>query len=278
MISTLLIMKILITLILINTLVVFSSLWAKQSEGSSEWISLFNGKDLEGWDTYISYVPKSGETVVKGVNNDPNKVFTVVDGLIRISGQEWGAITSREEFENYHLKLEFKWGELKWPPRLDMRRDSGLLYHCVGPHGAQNDHWMRSHEFQIQEGDTGDYYSLAGASLDIKARKISFNESHRLQYDPNGQNYPLDTVTFSRRVIKSHDNENPTGEWNVVELICEGDVATHIVNDEVVFQATASRQESEDGQSIPLTRGKLQIQSEGAEIFLRNILIRNLKN
>ena len=74
-----------------------------------KWISLFNGKDLSGWDTFLSYVPESGSKEIIGVNKDPQGVFSVVEGSIRISGQIWGALTSQQEFENYHL-LQYKPG------------------------------------------------------------------------------------------------------------------------------------------------------------------------
>src|SRR4051812_41150037 len=83
------------------------------------WRSLFNGKDLAGWDTWLG--KPNGEKEPVGLNKDPKKVYTVVDvdgkPAIRISGEIFGAITSKEEFGNYHLKLEFKWGEKRWPPR-----------------------------------------------------------------------------------------------------------------------------------------------------------------
>ena len=88
---------------------------------------------------------------------------------IRISGEIYGALTTRAEYENYHLRFEFKWGEQRWPPREQAVRDSGCCYHAVGPHGASYGFWMRSFEFQIQEGDCGDFYSLAGVIVDVEA-------------------------------------------------------------------------------------------------------------
>src|ERR1043165_5943132 len=137
--------------------------------GDKDWISLFNGKDLTGWDTWLGR--PNGEKEAVGLNKDPKNVYTVVevDGkpAIRISGEIFGAITSQKELENYHLKLEFKWGEKRWPPREKAVRDSGLLYHCVGPHGTAGSFWMRSQELQIQEHDCGDYWSVAGATVDV---------------------------------------------------------------------------------------------------------------
>src|ERR1700722_4982491 len=73
------------------------------------WTSLFNGKDLDGWDTWLGK-PHKGKEVI-GLNKDPDKVYSVVEAdgkpAIRISGEIWGALTSKLEFENYALTLEF---------------------------------------------------------------------------------------------------------------------------------------------------------------------------
>ncbi|RIH66475.1 DUF1080 domain-containing protein, partial [Mariniphaga sediminis] len=74
----------------------------EEEEARQEIISLFNGKDLSGWYTYLEG---------RGRDSDPKGVFTVSDGIIRISGEEWGSLTTGKEYANYHLTLEFKWGE-----------------------------------------------------------------------------------------------------------------------------------------------------------------------
>jgi len=60
--------------------------------------------------------------------------------------------------------------------------------------------------------------------------------------------------------------EKPPGEWDRIEVICDGDTITNIVNGSVVNIGTRSS----------LTRGKLIFQSEGAEILFRKIEIRPL--
>lgn len=79
-------------------------------------------------------------TIPIGLNIDPSKVFSVVkmddENVIRISGENFGGISTIREFENYHLQLQFRWGQLKWPSRKNAKKDSGLMYHAVGPHGA----------------------------------------------------------------------------------------------------------------------------------------------
>ncbi len=146
-----------------------------RSSDNIKWQTLFNGSDLSGWDTYLGpkfdTVQKAWDTIPVGLNNDPARVFTVIDmdgeKMIRISGEGFGGISTTSEYENYHLQLIFKWGKLQWAPRKKGKKDSGLMYDAVGPQGADGGFWMRSHEFQIQEGDCGDYWACAGAVADV---------------------------------------------------------------------------------------------------------------
>lgn len=242
------------------------------------WKSLFNGKDLTGWDTWLGR-PGKGEEIV-GLNRDPKNVYTIVmvDGApaIRISGEIWGAITTKDEFENYHLKLEFKWGEKRWAPRATTVRDSGLLYHCVGPHGKQGTFWMESHECQIQEHDCGDYWSVAGATADVQAeRLVDAKGKVTLKFKRGGDKFTVPNKESANRVIKDPDNEKKSGEWNTIELLAVGGTSVHLVNGKANMILTNSRHKV-DGKEVPLTRGKLQLQSESAEVYYRNIQIRPL--
>ncbi|MEP7372752.1 MAG: DUF1080 domain-containing protein [Chitinophagaceae bacterium] len=247
----------------------------------NEWIKLFNGKDLGGWDTYLGPpLDDAGKKLIEipvGLNNDPNHVFTVVkDGtekVIHISGQGWGGISTKKEYDNFHLQLQFKWGSLSWGSKKGQKKDSGLLYFAVGKHGADYGAWMRSQEFQIQEGDCGDYWGVAGAVQDIKAIKKSDKD---YVYDPGGELYTFSEASSTgRHCIKNPDAEKPSGEWNTVELYCHGDTSVHIVNGKVVMVLYNSRQ-MDNGQASPLTKGKLQIQSEGAEVFYKDIKLRSI--
>ena len=245
--------------------------------------SLFNGKDLTGWDVYIG---RAYDTISKkfagepiGLNNDPLKVFSVVteDGkpAMRVSGERFGGISTTREYKNYHLRLEFKWGKLKWHPKRNAKRDSGLLYHAVGKHGADGGFWMRSQEFQIQEGDCGDYWGVAGGIADVPAVKEG---DKKFVYTPGS---PL--LSFSekgpngRNCTKNPDAERPTGEWNVIDLYCFGDTSIHVVNDQVTMILFNSRQPEGD-REVPLTNGKIQLQSEGAELFYRNLVLEEIKS
>jgi hypothetical protein len=69
--------------------------------------------------------------------------------------------------------------------------------------------------------------------------------------------------------------EKPYGEWNRVEIICFGDKAIHIINGKVNM-AIENSHLLIDGREVPLTRGNIQLQSEGSEVFFRNMEIRNI--
>lgn len=252
------------------------------STKKSGWQPLFNGKDLTGWDTYLGprydTIRNETDTLPIGLNTDPANVFTVVkldnENVIRISGENFGGISTTNEFENYHLQLQFRWGQLKWAPRKKSKKDSGLMYHAVGPQGADGGNWMRSQEFQIQEGDCGDYWACAGAIGDVRARKESENS---YIYEETGSLFTFSTLSRDNRNCKKFpDAEKPDGEWNTLDLYCFGSTSIHVVNGVVNMIINNSRQ-FEGDKEIPLIKGKIQIQSEGSEVLYRNIKIKPLK-
>jgi len=240
------------------------------------WHPLFNGKDLAGWDTYLgpvydSLAQRFDSTRVPGLNQDRAQVFRVVevDGqpAIRISGEAFGGVSTAQELKNFHLQLQFKWGIKKSNPRKDKKRDSGVLYHAGGPHGADAGFWMRSQEFQVQEGDCGDYWGVAGGSFEVP---VSVRGEGYI-YDPAGKRMTFnEKSSLGRQVIKMPDSELPTGQWNTIDLYCLGDTTVHMMNGQVnMILYHSSRWH--DGKLIPLREGKIQLQSEGAEVYYRQI-------
>ena len=264
-----------------SLLILWTFISVKLFAQKNNWVALFNSKNLNGWDTYIGPPlddagKKLSETPV-GLNNDPKRVFTVVeqDGekVVRISGENWGAISTKKEYSDFHLQLMFKWGSLSWGQKKKKKKDSGLLYFSVGDYGADYGAWMRSQEFQIEEGNCGDYWGVAGGMQDIPVIKKSDSE---YVYNPSGK-----LTTFSatgkvgRHCIKQGDSEKSSGEWNTLDLYCHGDTSIHVINGKVMMVLYHSSQ-MENGQAIPLVKGKIQIQSEGAEIFYKHIMIEPL--
>jgi len=227
----------------------------------------FNGKDLSGFYTYLR----------EHKYDDPARVFTVQDGTIHISGQEFGGLTTRDGFHDYHLIAEWKWGERTWAPRKEKARDSGILLHCVGPDGAAGGNWMQSQECQIIEGGCGDFITVPGQakpSLTCETRTAADGQWY---FEKGGMPVTRNSGRFNwwgrdpdwkdtRGFRGKRDVEKPAGQWNRMEVICDGDMITNIVNGYVVNAGTKSS----------LTRGKIIFQSEGAEIIFRKIEIRPL--
>ncbi len=260
------------------------------ASAADAWRSLFNGRDLTGWTTWLQK-PHASSVVAGlarnpdgtyreaiGVNKDPLQVFTVVnvDGrpALRVSGEAFGEIRTVESFQNYHLKLQFKWGVKKWPPRNGpaVPRDSGLLYHVHAPPGEGGRTWPRSIELQIQEHDVGDLYAVTSL-ISVRSRK-SGEEKPVFTYDPTGDWADFSQVKGSvGRCVKYPDAEKAHGEWNTVELICLGEESLHIVNGTVVMRLHNPRRiDRTPPESV--TAGPLALQSEGAELFYRDITIR----
>jgi hypothetical protein len=248
-----------------------------------KWHPLFNGKDLSGWDSYLGTdLDDNGKAIGKtplGLNNDPRHVFTVVkednESAIRVSGDGWGAIISKNEYANYHLRLQFKWGKLLWgQKKKGNRKDSGLLYHSVGPYGADYGAWMRAQEFQVEEGNCGDYWGCAGGTADIPAHTVTGADP---VYDPQA---PL--IHFSeetkpgRHCTKQGSNEEyPSGQWNTLDLYCHGDTSIHVVNGKLAMVLYHNSQ-TDKGVVTPMTKGRIQLQSEGGEVFYRKIELQQI--
>jgi hypothetical protein len=258
----------------------------------SAWTPLWNGKDLDGWTTWMRQ-PEPGSDVAGlkrdadgkytepiGSGRDPLKVFTVVgdvDGrpAIRISGEVFGELRTKAAFKDYHLRLQFKWGEKKWPPRErpGTPRDSGLLYHVHNAPGVNGRTWARSIELQIQEHDVGDLYAV-GSAIAVRAKPRAGTQPVLYDYDPTGEwTFFSQSQGASGRCVKQPDNEKPSGVWNTVELVAFGEDAIHIVNGKVVMRLHGPLRIDSD-LPTPMTTGPIILQSEGAEVFYRGIEIR----
>jgi hypothetical protein len=217
-----------------------------------------------------------------GSNRDPLKVFTVVpdvDGrpAIRISGEAMGELRSTRVLEDYHLSFQFKWGEKKWPPRdaANRRRDSGLLYHVHAGPGEGGRLWARSIELQIQEGDTGDLYAV-GSAIAVRAKTVPGTTPSEYIYDKSGPwTYFSQIAGQTGRCIKLSDAEHASGEWNTLELVCLGQRCIHVVNGRVVMRLHGATRIT-GAVPTPVTSGAIILQSEGAEVFYRDVAMRSI--
>lgn len=231
-----------------------------------EWVPLFNGKNLDGWRIWIRGLEPG---------NDPERIFQVVNKEIHVYRDQphgtkmpYGVLVTDDTFSDYRLQFEYQWGEKKFIPRMESVRDAGLLYHVVGREIV----WPTSVECQVQEGDTGDIFTVrTQVESPVDATGKVFQDlpdggSMRKFFRANG-------IT---RVIKSTTAENEG--WNTVEVIVRGDSAIHLVNGRINNYCTRMKAPSAESEElVPLTSGRIALQCEGAELYYRNIRIMNLE-
>lgn len=255
----------------------------------SGWIQLLD-KDLSRWGTYLGYshkpdytgklpVDEKGvEIAPAGYNQDTEHVFSIIEEhgkpVLHISGELYGCVFTKEEYGNFHLKLKVKWGKNMYGPRVGKLKDSGILYYSTGEAGADYWRaWMLSQEFQIMQGHMGDYWNIANSAIDIRAY-LAEGKMNSIA-DSKQSFLGFGTGNPEGLCIRSGNYENPDSEWNTLELVCFEGKSVHIVNRHVVMVLQNSHYVS-NGKSIPLTKGKIQLQSEGSEAFFKDVQIKNL--
>ena len=179
-------------------------------------------------DEWYRFLPSTGR------NADPAGVFKLVDGQLHVLDipvtndfQEFGYVATTRDYSNYHLRLRYRWGDKRFVPRASEKRDSGVLYHVVGPDLI----WPRSVECQIQEGDTGDIFLVDGTGATTTVSPVP---------TPGERQFAEGGVAYTQvdgRIVKSATVDSLT-DWNTVEVIVTGAEAVHIVNDTLVARVS----------------------------------------
>lgn len=211
------------------TAVVCAGIMSACSEGPQDTgIQLFNGRDLSGWSAYIWDREAKSQDTTMAIGD----VWSVEDGVLICRGNPPGYLHTDREYENYRLSLEWRWpGE---------GGNNGVLVHTTEPNALGV--WPKSIEVQLASGDAGDFWVI-GTDLDVP------NEEERKK---------------DRRHINLTDNsEKPLGEWNTMQILCQGSEIKVWVNGDLVNHAT----------NCTTTRGAISLQSEGTAINFRNIVL-----
>jgi hypothetical protein len=218
---------------------------------------LFDGHDLSAFNTFL---PSTG------LNSDPAHVFTVERDAVHVSGKETGYFITKQEFKNYYLRLQFKWGEGTYGDRHGMARDAGILFNVVGPDKV----WPRSMEFQICEGSTGDFWLVDGAAItpigpDGKPRARVQGPVNNAINSDRFHKSPFKNVVGWRD--PANELERTHGAWNTLEMINRDGHVWLYVNGKL----------ANEGTDATPAGGRILFQSEGAEVFYREIKLYPLK-
>jgi len=248
-------------------------------------VELFNGKDLSGWYTYT--------TATKGENPG---IFVVEDGAIRIHGGDgnrayYGGIYTNESFANYRLTLEYQFAGPTHGDRKNAARDSGILLHCNGK--PQRATWEGSIEANAMEGDTGSFWLVGNRKgsdgVDDAGRPIKLAITVEAEKRSNGEYYYKPGAAavrlegkdkFCNPVYKEtsatdtvgyrgpNDFDSGSGKWTKMECVCRGDVIEVYVNGKLANKAT----------NCSLTRGRIGLQAEAADVWYRNVKLTKLEH
>jgi hypothetical protein len=173
---------------------------------------------------------------------DPETVWKVKDEMIICKGVPFGYIITEKEYGDYVLKVQWRWAK----DGDNDKRNSGVFVHVIG----KDKIWPKGVEAQLYRDHAGEFWLVDGFKLKV---------------DESRQNPKSKNNYF--RIDKDKKVEKPIGEWNEYVITCEGDKIKVAVNGKL----------QNEGTDAETTKGKILLQSEGAEVHFRNIELSPLK-
>jgi hypothetical protein len=234
-------------------------------------IQLFNGKDLTGLYSWLKDTHYS----------DPRNVFTVRDGVLIITGEVPGYISTERSYRDYHLIVEYKWGTRTYGQKTV--RNSGILLHAVGLDGNASP-WMSSIECQVAQGCVGDFIVIRGKDADGTIIPVTLTSETilgadgRTRWKKGGEprvysgkqfwwsNHDPD---FEEKIDTRgrNDVESPLEEWTRVECLCQSNRISVLVNGTKINECS----------DVFPSAGKILLESEGFEILIRKFELHALR-
>jgi hypothetical protein len=188
-------------------------------------------------------------------------------------------LTTNKSYRDYHLVLEYKWGDKTWGERKTAARDSGLLIHSSGVDGGYGGIWMPSLEVQIIEGGLGDFILVNGK--DDAGKQVPLSITCEVDRDRDGEviwkeGGERETFDVANRKRVNwfgrdpdwadkigfrgpNDVDSPHGQWTRIDVIADDDHVEVFINGVKVNEAF----------EVHPSEGKLQLQTELAEVFFR---------
>ena len=236
------------------------------------WRPLFNGTNFNGWHVVIS--DSKSDDPAHLVQIDAGTIHMYKDAVAE-SLQPPGYLVTDKEYSNYRVRLEYKWGTKKFAPRLATPRDAGLMYHITGKDFT----WPNCVECQIEEGDTGDIWTIHTRVTAVVDPKTTSTNQIPVFLDPakggvSCQQGAFDGKGDFKRFIRSPKMDHEG--WNTVAIEVHGGQATYIING-TVNNRVKNIEQFKDGAWVPLNQGGIGLQLEYSEVYYRNIEIQELK-
>ena len=197
--------------------------------------SLFNGRDLSGWQVDVP-APDSNVRV--------RNPFVVRNGMLVSLGEPRGHLVTDSSYSDYRLEVEYRFAATPG--------NAGVLVHASTPRALYG-MFPRSIEVQMESGNAGDFWCI------LEDIRVPDMESRR--------GPPADWGTTegkARRILNLTDHsEKPVGEWNTMAIEAVGRSIRVWVNGDLV----------NDGSDATADHGRIALQSEGSEVEFRKILL-----
>ena len=243
-----------------------------EAEKVTERIELLtDGNITKHWYTWLK-----GE----GRDSDTNKVFTAEGSTLKVSGKVMGCVTTRKAYRDYRFSLEYRFVDNDVQLNKKDARDGGILFHSTGKDGVFWEVWMNSFECNIIQGATGDLIVVGDEKRKpgvyrCKGRVDPATRGKESQlWSPDGDVVEIVNTGRIRRPDVDPEwknliseplspNEKPIGEWNKVEVVCNGDKAEFFFNG----------MKTGEYWDLSPSYGRIQLQSEGFGIEYRNIVL-----
>jgi hypothetical protein len=185
--------------------------------------------DFPGWRAYS----EQSDTALAAV------WWMETNGVLTCRGTPKGYLFTEKDYTNFKIELEWR-----LPPGATQSH-GGILVRLTGAHSI----WPRSLEFQLNQGQAGDFWGLRGFVF------TGPEDRYRVLTDT-----PFGTLRHLRRF---RDMEKPAGQWNRFEAVVQGDTAVQKINGVTVNRAVG----------CDVVAGKIALTAEGEEIQFRNVRI-----
>ena len=245
------------------------SISATSEPDSSEWINLFDGKDLNGWIVKIHH-HEAGDNY--------GNTFRAEDDMIKVRydaygtfNEQFGHLYYEQPYSHFHLKLEYRFvGELQPGAPIFTKLNSGVMFHSQDPRTMPPEqNWPVSVEMQLLAG-LGDGQPRPTGNMCSPGTNIVYQ----------GQR-------TDEHCISSSSDTYDGDQWVRAELIVLGDsLITHIINGDTVLRYSYPQIQhtgvvlgddtTQMRHGTPLKDGYIALQSEGQPIDFRNIELMDL--
>jgi hypothetical protein len=240
-----------------------SSALGEDPPAANGWISLFNGKDLDGWKPKIRGY-EAGENFGNTFRVENGVLKVVYDQYSKFDGK-FGHLFYKTPYSKYKLHIEYRFVGEQCPggPSWALR-NSGVMIHGQTPESMGKDQ-----EFPVSI----EVQFLGGSG---KGERPTCNVC------TPGTNIVMKDKLVTQHCINSHSKTYPQDEWVSVDVEVHGNgLIKHMVDGETVIEYEKPQLDEKDAEGKKLIKngekmlseGTISLQSESHPIEFRKVEI-----